>query len=128
MYPSSTTSASAGTSRSEVTALASRTGSRRRNPANRNSSIVGGSGAVAAQRDRHRHSLTALGHLAPVRRSHLVALPMHRQLVLADHLDAVHPDVADAALRIARDHTGEGDVWSAVLRPADRHRELRQVH
>ena len=48
MNPSITISASAGTSRSLVTALASRTGSRRRNPANRYSSIVGGSGAEAA--------------------------------------------------------------------------------
>jgi hypothetical protein len=47
MYPSSTKSASAGTSRSHVVALANLTGSRRRKPANRNSSTVGGNGADA---------------------------------------------------------------------------------
>ena len=48
MYPSMTISASAGTSRSQVTAFASRTGARRRKPAKRNSSTAGGSGAEAA--------------------------------------------------------------------------------
>ena len=48
MYPSITISASAGTSRSLVSALASRTGARRRKPANRNSSTAGGRGAEAA--------------------------------------------------------------------------------
>src|SRR3989442_2064962 len=49
MWPSITISASAGTSRSLVTALASHTGSPRRKPANRYSSIVGGRGADAAE-------------------------------------------------------------------------------
>jgi hypothetical protein len=47
MYPSMTKSASAGTSRSQVTAFVSVTGCRRRKPANKNSSTVGGSGALA---------------------------------------------------------------------------------
>ncbi len=47
IVPSITISASAGTSRSDVTAFASGTGSRRRKPEKRNSSTVGGRGALA---------------------------------------------------------------------------------
>src|SRR2546421_8474201 len=59
---------------------------------------------VAAQHDRHGHLLSALRHLPPVGRSHLVALPVHRELAPADHLDAVHTDVADAR---SEEHTSE---------------------
>ena len=51
MYPSITISASAGTSRSHVTAFVSFTGDLRRNPAKMNSSMLGGSGALAEYMD-----------------------------------------------------------------------------
>jgi hypothetical protein len=57
-----------------------------------------------------------------------VALPVHRDLVPADHLDAIHPHVADTGLRVARDDARQRDVGPAVFRPADRDRELRQIH
>ena len=70
-----------------------------------NSSIVGGSGAragvdagrIAAERDDDRHALALLRHLAPVRGADLVALPVHRERVAAEHLHPVHADVPDAA-------------------------------
>jgi len=88
-----------------VTALASETGRFRRNPAKRNSSIVGGSGALAeyidggsAPRAMHTvHPLAPLSHVAPVRRPHLWRCQMHRQRVLACLHDAIHADVPDSA-------------------------------
>ena len=84
-------------------------------------------GRIAAQRDRDGHRLPALRHHAPVRGAHLVALPVHRQLVFAEDLDAVHPHIPDSRLRIPRNDSTERDVWPAVLGPADRRRELREV-
>jgi len=48
---------------------------------------------VAAQCDRDRHRLAALRHRAPMRRADFVPLPVHRQLVLAEHLHAIHPHI-----------------------------------
>src|SRR5207253_6867074 len=42
-------------------------------------------GGIAAQRDRDRHPLAPRRHGAPVRRAHLVALPVHRQLRSEEH-------------------------------------------
>ena len=42
------------------------------------------------------------------------------------HLDPVHPDVADAARRIGRDHHRQGDVAPAVPRPGGEERDLRR--
>ena len=58
-------------------------------------------GRIAAERDDDRHPLAFRGHLAPVRGADLVPLPVHGERVAAEHLDAVHADVADAARRIA---------------------------
>ncbi len=70
--------------------------------------MFGGSGArrrvdgrrIGADDDADRHLLAALGHLAPVRRADLVALPVHGDGVLPQLLHAIHPHVADPALRI----------------------------
>src|SRR5438034_11287653 len=56
-----------------------------------------------------------------------MALPMHRKRVVTQHLHAVHADIADAGRWVAGDDTAEGDVGAAVLGPADRHRELREI-
>ena len=69
----------------------------------------------------------ARGHLAPVRRADLVALPVHRERVAAEHLDAVHPDVADPARRIAGDHHRQGDVAPAVAGPGGEERDVVEV-
>jgi len=82
---------------------------------------------IAAQGDRHGHPLPPRRHLAPMRRPHLVPLPVHRQLVRADDLDAVHPHVAHARLRVACDDTRHREIGAAVLGPAHRDRELRQI-
>ena len=52
---------------------------------------------------------------------------MHRQLVLPEHLNAIHADVAHARHRILGDHAAERDVRTAILGPTDRYRELREV-
>ena len=83
---------------------------------------------IAAQRDRHRHRLAPRRQLAPVGGAHLVALPVHRDLIAADRLDAIHPDVADARLRVTRDDARQRDVGTAVFGPADGNRELSQIH
>ena len=38
---------------------------------------------VGANGDAHGHRLPSLGHLAPVRRAHLVPLPVHREVARA---------------------------------------------
>src|SRR5207253_5596532 len=60
-------------------------------------------GGIAAQRDRDRHPLAPRRHGAPVRRAHLVALPVHRQLVRPEDLASVHPHVPDPGPRIPSD-------------------------
>src|SRR2546430_13045410 len=51
----------------------------------------------------------------------LVPLPVHRDLVPAGHLDAVHPHVPHAGLGIARDDARQGDVGPAVLGRSEEH-------
>ena len=51
-------------------------------------------------------------------RSVLVDLPVHRGRGRVEHLHAIDPAVALAGLRITREHERQGDVSSAVLRPA----------
>ena len=72
----------------------------------------------------HRHRLAALRHLAPVRRAHLVALPVHRERVRA------RAPARDTSRRCGcrasgsrRDHHRQRDVRAAVLGPACEDRE-----
>ena len=135
MYPSITKSASAGTSRSQVTAFVSDTGcfaeksgeeefvDRRRQRRARRIHRR----RIGAERDADGHLLAALRHLAPVRGADLVALPVHGERVLPRLHDAIHADVADAALRIARDDHRERDVRAAVLGPALHERQLVEI-
>ncbi len=83
---------------------------------------------IRPDRDDHWHPLSLLSHLAPVCRPDLVPLPVHCQRARAQHLHAVHANVADAALRILRDHHWQCDVRSAVFGPASDDRQLRQIH
>src|SRR3954469_22352773 len=62
-----------------------------------------------------------------MRRADLVALPMHRERVLAQYLHAIHPHVPDSRLRIPCNHSAERDVRTAVLWPATRHGNMREV-
>jgi hypothetical protein len=81
-----------------------------RKPAKRCSSTPGGSGALAAERDRQRHALAlALPH-AEVTGAVVVHVPVHRGEARAEHLHAVHADVAFAGVRVARVDAAEGDV------------------
>src|SRR5688572_3143487 len=129
-----TNSDPAGTSRSQVTALVSRTGARRRKPANRNSSTVGGSGADAEYIDGGSAPIAMQTGIVSFRSA------MSRQCAAptlcrcqcmassrAPNNCAIHADVADASLGIARDHHRQRDVWATVLRPALDDRQLAQV-
>ena len=57
----------------------------------------------------------------------LVTLPVHRQRVAAEHLDPVHPDVADAAGRVGGDHHRQRDVPTAVPGPGREERDPVEV-
>ena len=57
----------------------------------------------------------------------LVDLPVHRGLARAEHLHAVHADVARAVARVARDDGGKRDERRRVLRPAGLDRKPAQV-
>ena len=83
---------------------------------------------VRADRDAHGHRLTPVRHGAPMRRPHFVALPVHRQGARPEDLHAVHPNVADAPHRIARDHHWQRDVRAAIARPAGQDRQAPEVH
>jgi len=74
------------------------------------------------------HALALLRHLAPVRGSNLVALPVHCERARAEHLHPVHADIADAALGILRDHHRQRDVRPPVLRPACNDRQPGEIN
>ena len=73
---------------------------------------------ISAEGNADRHPLAALRHLTPMRGANFVTLPVHRERALSRLHDAIHTDIADPALRIARDHHRESDVGPAILRPA----------
>ncbi len=53
----------------------------------------------------------------------LVRLPVHAERAVVEDLEPVHPDVALARARIAREDTRQGDVAAAVAGPALERRE-----
>jgi hypothetical protein len=83
---------------------------------------------VGAQRDAHGHRFAAFGHLTPVGGADLVPLPVHRQRSPTRLHDTIHTDVPNPPLWIAGDHHRQGDVCTAVVRPALHQRKLVEVH
>ena len=62
-----------------------------------------------------------------MRSADFVPLPVHGERRLARLHDAIHPDVANPALRITRDHHRERDVCATVLRPTLHERKSTDV-
>ena len=91
-----------------------------------------GSGALAEyardrvepERDRDLHPALAE---QVVGAAVLVDLPVHRRRARAEHLHAVHADVALPGARVARDHGGQRDERARVARPARLHRQAAEV-
>src|SRR5258708_23018454 len=73
------------------------------------------------------HPLAPLSHIAPVRCANFVSLPMHRQRALSRLHDAIHPDVANAARWVSRNHHWHRDVGATILRPALHQRERVEI-
>ncbi len=82
---------------------------------------------IGADDDAHRHLFAALRHLGEVRRPRLVALPMHRDVLLPHLLHAIHPDIANAACGILRHHGRHREEGTAVFRPSGEHREPVEI-
>ena len=80
---------------------------------------------IEPDRDRDRDAPVVGGEQvgAPV----LVHLPVHEGRALVDDLHAIHADVADARLRVLRDHGGEGDERRRIARPAALDREKAEI-
>ena len=81
-------------------------------------------GRIPAQGHRHRHRFSHLPILFPVPRPHLVQLPMEGRLPRSHHLHPVHPHVPLPGFRIFRDHLGQRQKRSPVLRPRLQHGNL----
>jgi hypothetical protein len=79
-------------------------------------------------RSKRWPDLATSSHLAPVGCSHLVALPVHRQRISAQHLDAVHAHIADAAAGVRGDHHREGDIASSIAGPGGKKRNIVEAH
>jgi hypothetical protein len=97
-----------------------------------NSSMFGGAARspeheAGSRRNAHRHPLALRCHLGEMRRARLVALPMHRDVLLPHLLHAVHADVADPTRRILAHDGRHGQERTAVLRPRGEHRELVEI-
>ena len=99
--------------------LVHRRGQRRRRGVHR--------GRIGPQHDGHRHALAPRRHGPPVRRTHLVPLPVHGQLAPTLYLDAVEADVPCSRRRIPGDHHREREVRAPITRPAHQVRQLSQV-
>ena len=57
----------------------------------------------------------------------LVDLPVHRGRTRAEHLHAIHPDIALAGARIEREHGGQRDERPGVARPTGLHRQPAEI-
>ena len=98
-----------------------------------NSSMCFGSGALDAEYAviGSRPSATATSSRpsanAVVGAAVLVELPVHRRRPRAEHLQAVHADVALPVARVVRDHGGQRDERAAVARPRGLHGQEAEV-
>ena len=79
---------------------------------------------IRAKRDRNLEPLAHLLGETVVLRAPLVPLPVHAGRPVVVDLHAVRADVAHAGLGVFRENHRQGDVRTAVVRPAGQNRDL----
>ena len=111
----------------------SSTGEPLRKPATMNSPMCFGSGRAGRVRghrvepDRDRDRDRPVGRGEQVGTPVLVDLPVHEGRAAVDLLHPVHADVADARVRVARDHRRQRDERRRVAGPAAHDRQRVEV-